>query len=396
MPAQQDSLRFLMLNHNRQGVGSFYRCWHLARGLSDLGHRVTIVTVSPTHRLRPTVSRQRGLMIIETPNLLDLVYGVGSGFGILGIPYRAVLAARAEFDVVHAFDHKPNVLIPALLGSTLNDVPWIADWADWWGFTRDGSGLQERRRWPIPQMENAAEEFAHRRADWVTTISTGLRERAISLAIPPERATWIPSGAPSDLIQPEEKGSCRRALELPADSFLLGYVGSEMGDVDLLIPFVRSLRAKHSAVRLALIGPKYRHGRLSDAEARGDIINFGGVPFSKLSTYLGACDAFILPLRDTVFNRTRWPNKFGDYLAAGRPILSSDVGDVARIVAEEQCGMVWRDLQDLSDAAVTLLEDDSVSQEMGARARQVAENRLSWRTLVPQFVSVYRQLLRAG
>jgi glycosyltransferase involved in cell wall biosynthesis len=72
------------------------------------------------------------------------------------------------------------------------------------------------------------------------------------------------------------------------------------------------------------------------------------------------------------------------------------VGDVANIVLEERCGILWRDFQELGEAVDQLLGDAASSSEMARRARQVAEGRLSWRTLVRRFVDVYQRLPRAG
>lgn len=383
-----ESLRVLMLNHNRRGVGTFYRCWHLAKELGRLGHEVVLVTVSARRRLIPETQLDGGLTIIETPNLLDLVYGLGSGYGLVGIPHRMVVAARDRADVVHTFDHKPNVLLPALLSRAFSGCPLVADWADWWGRTEDGSGLQEWRGWPVADLEHALEEFIHRRADWVTAISTGLRDRALAMGVSPDRVRWIPSGAPAEDIRPQDMADCRHALGISPSTYLVGYVGSAVRDLDMMAEVVPAIRRRHPEVKLAVIGPGPQLD-FSTSGLREAVVNFGHVPFSQLSLYLGACDAFALPMADNVFNRTRWPNKFGDYLAAGRPVVCSDVGDVADIVKTEGCGYVWRDASELISAIDSLVDDRATSLQMGECARHVADNRLSWRKLALAFLSVY-------
>lgn len=376
-----------MLNDNLRGVGSFYRCWHLARELVRLGHEVCLATVSRDRRILPWVERNNGLKLVESPNLLDLVYGVGPGYGILGIPYRMLALAGERYDVVHAFESRPNVWLPAMLSRALNQCPLVVDWADWWGTTRDGSGLHERKAWPLPYLENGMEEFFHRNADWVTAISTGLRDRAISLGIPAERVTVIPSGAPVDAIPSLDIEVCRRELKIHEETYLLGFVGSQVADLDMLSPAIRKLRRVHPKVKLGLIGPP--RGALLGSSLQDAVISFGPVDFSRLPLYLGACDAFVLPQRDTVFNRTRWPNKFGDFLAAGRPILCSNVGDVAQIVAAEGCGITYDDLTEFVRETETLMDDKPAAQAMGAAARNLAEGPLSWRKIAMDFLSVY-------
>lgn len=381
-----EHLRVLMLNGDIRGVASFWRCWHLGTELVRIGHKVTLLTVSATRRALPRTELSDGFTLIESPNLLDLVYGVGPGYGLLGLPYRMMKVSRRGFDLVHAFEHKPNVLLPAVFSRALNNCPLVADWADWWGLTSDGSGSQEGRHWPVPIFETALEEFMHRRAERVTTISAGLRDRALSLGIPASRVHHIPSGAPTEAIHPMDKGLCRRELGISPSPFLLGYVGSDDRDLDLLAPGLSAHRPGRPTIRLAIAGPKP-----PPAVAAADgVLPFGRLPFSRLEIFMGACDALVLPQRDNVFNRARWPNKFGDYLAAGRPILCSRVGDVARIVEEEGCGLTWRDTSEFLDGVDRLIEDAPGAERMGAAARRVAEGRLSWRNLALQFLSVYR------
>jgi len=382
----------LLLNHNSRGVGTFYRCWHLARQLARSGRRVTLVTVSPNRRILPQSSAEDGVWIVETPNLLTNMYALGSGYGAIGIPYRIVNSLRQPFDVVHAFDHKPNVLLPAILLSRMKETSLVADWSDWWGRTADGSGLQERRAKAVVRLEEFMEEYIHSEADWVTTISTGLRERAISSGIPSERISCIPSGAPSDLILPLDKTSCRKELQISRATFLLGFVGIGIEDLEMMADALLLVRRLRKNVRLGIIGPAETKTELNEPALREGITWFGRIPFHRLSLYLGACDAFVLPMRNNTANRTRWPNKFGDYIAAGRPVLCSNVGDVARIVESERCGLVWNDGSDLISAIESLVDDPGLANELGARARYVAEHELSWEALARQFVAVYRNM----
>jgi len=386
-----ESFRILLLNGDLRGVASFWRCWHLARELGRLGHKITLITVSPSHRIVPRVEMSDGVRLIESPNLLDLVHGVGAGYGVLGIPYRLVMAARERFDVVHAFEARPNVLLPAMVSRAFKGSPLVVDWADWWGITGDGSGNQEGRVWPVPLLETAAEEYLHRAADMVTTISTGLKDRALSLGIPPNKVRWIPSGAPTDTIQRLEMSLCKQSLDVSPSTFLIGYLGTSTGDLAMVVPAIRRLREDHRQVKLGVISPDISRSLAGGSEDA--MMFFGGVPFARLPQYLGACDAFVLPLRDTVFNRTCWPNKFGDYLAAGRPILCAGIGDAAQFVEAEGCGIVWADTSELVRGIESLMADEDTANAMGRAARRLAEGRLSWRNLARDFLSVYRQII---
>lgn len=393
MSKQPPRRRVLLLNHNSRGVGTYYRCWHLARHLVRIGYEVSLLTVSPTRRVWPQSGLQDGVFVTETPNLLTHMYALGWGYGAIGIPYRILYALDGRFDIVHSFDHKPNVLLPAILRTKLTNTPLVADWSDWWGATADGSGLQERKAKAVIRLETSMEAFIHREADWVTTISTGLMARAVSLGIPAERVAWIPSGSPSDVILPIDSVKAKENLGIPPSTFLLTHVGmGEERAVSSILPAISKLRRRRPQVRLGIIGPARIPDAFAARDVRENLVLFGRIPFDKLHLYLGASDAFVLPLQDTVVDQTRWPNKFGDYIAAARPVLCRGVGDVPAFIREEECGIVWNDSAELEDAVDRLIFDPGRASEMGERARQLAEGRLSWARIASQFSEIYSHL----
>jgi glycosyltransferase involved in cell wall biosynthesis len=333
---------------------------------------------------------EEGVQVTETPNLLTLMYALGSGYGAIGIPYRILYTLGNRFDLVHSFDQKPNVLLPAIFRAKLKNTPLVADWSDWWGSTSDGTGLQERKMKPVVKLETSMEEFIHREADWVTTISTGLMARAVSLGIPSGRVSWIPSGAPSDVIRPLDRAQCRERLGISPSVFLLSHLGMGEEDLSMVLPALSAARHKRPEIRLGVIGPVGDPAAFERPELRESVVLFGRVPFDQLSIYLGASDAFVLPLQDTVVNRTRWPNKFGDYISAGRPVLCSPVSDVARYVESGKCGILWRDSSELASSIEFLMDNPAEASQMGQRARMLAEGELSWDTLAERFAAVYR------
>ena len=97
---------------------------------------------------------------------------------------------------------------------------------------------------------------------------------------------------------------------------------------------------------------------------------------------MAAADVALVPYFDTDFNRARWPIKLGEYMAAGRPVVACDVGELGRVVAEHEIGLLAQpDMSGFADAVLALLRDPGRSAAIGARARQVAEDHYDWRVL---------------
>jgi glycosyltransferase involved in cell wall biosynthesis len=111
-------------------------------------------------------------------------------------------------------------------------------------------------------------------------------------------------------------------------------------------------------------------------------------------SYLAAADVLLLPLKDTVANRGRWPSKVNDYMAAGRPIVATAVGDCVGLFAEQAIGVATTDDAESFAAGIrSLLDDSSRRAEMGARARDVAERVFAWPILTERLESYYRTVI---
>jgi glycosyltransferase involved in cell wall biosynthesis len=57
------------------------------------------------------------------------------------------------------------------------------------------------------------------------------------------------------------------------------------------------------------------------------IFRTGPLAYDQINPYLSACDVCWLPLCDSGANRGRFPFKLGDYMAVGKPVVATAVGD---------------------------------------------------------------------
>ena len=382
--------RVLVLNHNLPERGTWFRALRTAEAFAARGARVTMVCTGPG-RWRLRAGWRGNVQMLQAPHWSP-VYGPDSGWSPLGAAARLGLSLRG-WDAVMSFSHKPVDQLPARLSRSLCGARWACDWCDLWG--EDGlNALQRAQRGPAASLHDRAsdacdsidarlEQAAARDCDVLTVISTDLARRAAALGRDERRALLYPSGADLDGIRPLDRARCRRALGLEEGRFLVGYVSSWHPDEGLLLRALSRACAQAPALQLLAAGAPVA---ASDAELRalglrGRVTHLGRLPYRRLSMMLGACDAAVLPLEDTAFNRSRWPNKICDYLAAGRAIVAGEVGDVARLMAE---GVGWGASPNAEALAAALLEAASNPAEAhrrGAAARAHAQEHRRWERL---------------
>jgi UDP-galactopyranose mutase len=181
---------------------------------------------------------------------------------------------------------------------------------------------------------------------------------------------------------------CRKKLGLAVDGPIVGFVGAMLiSDAPNFISVLRDLRSVRPETRLLLIGPSGvaipdQPGLMRTEFVSGDV----------LSLHLGACDLFILPLADTIANRGRFPSKLNTYLTAGRPIVSTPVGEAASIIRTHGVGLLG-DIEGghFAAACLEILADEGTRATLAGKARRLALGDLSWQSLIKQFIELYQR-----
>lgn len=385
-------MRIVLLNHNLLERGTYFRARETARLLAARGHDVTFVTTGHGY-WRSQEARRGRLRTVATANWSP-IKGPDDGLSPIGLLQRAALL-RGRFELVYTFSHKPvDVWIARMLRR--RGGFWLADWCDLWN--ADG-GVYDYRNWarPLPtayrdwrapiyravdRWEQQEEARVPREADAVTIIASWMRTRTQALRVPDERVYRYVSGADTARVHREDKRRCRAALGIEdTGGPILGYVANYTIDNEQLEAALGIVWREIPNMRLLLAGHHFytAEGPVGAAERRGLVLNKGRVPFRDITKLLGAADVLTIPMRDTNFNRSRWPHKFGDYLAAGRPIATTRVGDIPEQIEAHRLGAVGAPTAEgLAAAIVELLRSPEEWEPMGARGRALAIGPAGW------------------
>jgi glycosyltransferase involved in cell wall biosynthesis len=237
-----------------------------------------------------------------------------------------------------------------------------------------------------------------RRVDQVLTVNesyAGLLEEQLRVTRPTVvmncREIWTPPSPRPDLI--------REALGLPQATAVVLYQGiltiergiEEAMDAILEVP---------SAV-LVLMGfgilEKTLAAEVSSPPYAGRVFLLPPVPPDELLVWSASADALVMAIQPTTLNhRYTTPQKLFESLAAGTPMIASDLPGMASIVRETRAGVLCDPTSPASiasaiSAVVTAAPDER--EALRARGLAAAHDRYNWEAQLETLFGVYRELL---
>jgi glycosyltransferase involved in cell wall biosynthesis len=132
----------------------------------------------------------------------------------------------------------------------------------------------------------------------------------------------VPFGADVDVYFKVEQAPLPADVGLPSP--IAGFVGHINGRTNLRLLEDIADRGRS----LLLVGPKdpaFEPERFDALRRRRNVRWVGPKPFNALPSYLRLVDVGVVPYRDSAFNRSSFPLKTLEYLAAGRAVVSTDL-----------------------------------------------------------------------
>jgi phosphatidylinositol alpha-1,6-mannosyltransferase len=224
-------------------------------------------------------------------------------------------------------------------------------------------------------------------------INSVLRQKAIDLGVKPESIFFLPNGSEVDVFQPQDRNEARRQLGWPLDWAVVGYIGAIFQrDAMLMAQAFDALRQREPRARLLLAG--YCNVAVEKLVAAPEaVIRTGQLGFAEINRYLAACDVCWLPLCDSGANRGRFPLKVNDYIAIGKPVVATAVGDVPDLITRGEFGLVCKaEPLDLAEKVGELLRDPDRGAALGRNGRALAEREFRWDQIADRLAEFYERV----
>ena len=385
---------------DNDGAGRFNRS--LAEALSRLGHEVHIVV--PYHPAIEPYETPVHIHLFRYPgaeywsvmgyaNAMDSDRSLKWQAYLLILPFLfkgastlSRLLKQHDFDVIHSHWVLPNGPI-GLLGKVRTHSPLFV--------SLHGSDIYFARKNPI---FSAVARCVFRHAQGVTACSPELYQSAIEMGASPDSTRLILWGAdPEAFDSHRETSLVREQLELEKDAQVLLTLGRLVGKkgFDVLVRAMPSVLASFPKTYCIIVGdgPEGPHlQRLADQLGVLDHLRFPGfIPWNRVPEYLHISELFVAPSMHDKGNLDGLPTVILEAMAAGRPVIASNVAGIPLAVVHDKTGLLVpeRDEEALARAICHLLQDARLRDRLGEAGRARVHDELNWDQVAQQFVAMY-------
>jgi len=245
---------------------------------------------------------------------------------------------------------------------------------------------------------NNIEKFSFRKAAKYIVVTSKLKDTLTNeYNIPSEKIVVIENGANTDLFKPMDMSIVKRELNLNARTSFLCFVGGLMiwHGIETLIAAMPSILKEYPDSRALIVGEGIMKEKLVKQSIQlgisDKVIFTGRIPYGKVPLYINASDVCVVC--------SKWdgnrhqvgssPLKFCEYLACGKPVVSTKITGLD-LLEKYDCGYVVNqdDPKELAQAIVKLLRDPLLRHTMGQNGRKYVLQNRSWESVSKKVAEV--------
>jgi glycosyltransferase involved in cell wall biosynthesis len=373
----------------------------LAEGLITNGHSVIVLT----RRSDALLKKREQYGKVDVVRLAPVGSGQLKKWGLLFSSLPALIKLRHQYDLIFVSGYR-IIGLTAVLAGKLFRKPVVLK-ADSQGEMSGNYFESGLKKIGISHKSVLFESFLGfrnavlKKADAFSAISPEIASEWASSGIPSEKIHLIPNSVDTKRfvpVQPAEKISLRRQLNLPQNATIAIYTGRLVSykGLPLLLKVWNEIRRKHENVLLILAGT----GGLDIHNCEDELkkyVKASGLENHVLFTgavqnvpeYLQASDLFVFPTENEAFGASLL-----EAMACGLPVITTPAGAIRTIVSNEVNGLLVKpgNYKELYDAVDIILLDKVMASRLGEAACQTVRDRYSTEDVTNKYLLLFQNV----
>lgn len=312
---------------------------------------------------------------------------------------RILIELAKWADVVHFQKCHYYASLPAVAAAFVNRKPLHYDWDDWEEKIHFESTSLTLGARLAGYIYRTLEKRLPALADTVSVASWHLRDMAYQCGKKKEDVFSAPVGADLEDFPLSRNGKEYIRERYGIDETIVLYIGQLHGAqyVDVLIDAANVVLHKKPQTRFMVVGSGFLERTLRDRTRFLGIdrkfIFTGSVGHDEIPAFIAAADICVAAFKETDVTKCKSPLKIVEYLAGGKAIVASDVGEVHTMLAGVGILVKPGDAHALADGIIEFLSNETLRRDAGILARKRAESRYQWQHTVRNIVKAYEKAL---
>ncbi|HEX9652481.1 MAG TPA: glycosyltransferase family 4 protein, partial [bacterium] len=219
----------------------------------------------------------------------------------------------------------------------------------------------------------------------IITVSSALKQYYVQKKITPAKIAVVPNGVNTERFAPTIAGDSIRQKYHLHEKVVLGFVGSfhYWHGLENLMKLIEYTSSKYPQAGYLLVGDGPLKDQLQEFVASRHlercVVLTGYVPHDDVPSYVAAMDIVLAPYPASDFFYFS-PLKLFEYMAAGKAVLASDIGQISEIIQDEHNGLLYDPVKvdELFEKASALVENLELRNRLARNGRSKMVACYSW------------------
>ena len=300
-------------------------------------------------------------------------------------------------DIVHFQKCFYHAAIPAMIAGILRKKPMHYDWDDWELKIYEVSTQPGVLRDFIKNFLYILEGNIPRIVDTVSVASKRLEIECKKIGFNQDMIFEAHVGADIIRFHPGVSGKEIRQKYNIIKPLIL-YLGQLHGGQYVELFINTASRLSNDCQRdlsFMIVGDGYQAGELKKMAHKlnldGKLIFAGAVPHELVPEYIAAADVCVACFEENEVTLCKSPLKIVEYLASGKAIVASNVGEVPNMLGSAGILTQPGNIDSLAAGILKVVEDNNLKEALGKLARKRAEEEYNWTVTAKNLLYAYGQ-----
>lgn len=365
------------------------RIKQFAREFLKQGHHVRLVYFSLSHDdAYRHFSDEEGIEVVSLSRRVGVFYLMKN--------IKRMISLAKGCDIVHFQKYNYYASLPALIAALVRNVPIHYDWDDWetniFYYSNPG------RKW-IGKFISIFERLLPTIVDSVSVSGKNLRNQCVRYGVPEQKIVIAPVGADTEMFMPlpDTRGIIKKRYGVRGP--LVVYVGQLHGGqyVELFIQALKEVVPVVPGVKFMIVGDGYRRPELEqlarECGVDAHLIFTGIVDHKEIPLYMNDADVCVACFEDNDITRSKSPLKIVEYMACGKAIVASNVGEVRNMLGGVGVLTEPGNPVSLAEGIAQVLQSPTFQKRLEEACVHRVQTRYNWRTTAQTLLAAYQNVI---